>query len=156
MQKPTTGIEIGENFGQIYNFTDNKKNFLSMSTDNIITFLNNGQYNGAFFIPINLKDSDDDNDALKAAKQAIKSKVKDAMDKDSDNPQAAGHDAFAKDIKKDVLDLMNNSDEYKASISGRNVNIDSQAGIVAEELAQFATNDMPGQIRSPGSLVQHQ
>jgi penicillin-binding protein 2 len=48
---------------------------------------------------------------------------------------------------------MNNSDEYKASISGRNVNIDSQAGIIAEELAQFATNDMPGQIRSPGSLV---
>ncbi len=48
---------------------------------------------------------------------------------------------------------MNNSDEYKASISGRSVNIDSQATIVAEELAQFATNDMPGQVRSPGSLV---
>lgn len=151
--KKSTGIEIGENFGQTYNFTDNKKNFLSMSTDNIITFLNKGEYNGVGFIPINLKDSDDDNDTVKEAKQAIKNKVKDAMDKDADNSQAVGHDAFAKDIKKDVLDLMNNSDEYKASISGRNVNIDSQAGIIAEELAQFATNDMPGQIRSPGSLV---
>ncbi len=151
--KKSTGIEIGENFGETYNFTDNKKLVLSMSTDNIITFLSSGQYNGVSFIPIDVKDSDNDSDALKAAKKAIKSKVKDAIDKDSDNPQAVGHDAFAKDIKKDVLDFMNNSDEYKASISGRNVNIDSQAGIIAEELAQFATNDTPGQVRSPGSLV---
>ncbi|OOM73715.1 penicillin-binding transpeptidase domain-containing protein [Clostridium sp. BL-8] len=151
--KKSTGIEIGESFGETYNFTDNKKLVLSMSTDNIIAFLSSGQYNGVSFIPIDIKDSDNDSDALKAAKQAIKSKVKDAIDKDSDNPQAVGHDAFAKDIKKDVLDFMNNSDEYKASISGRNVNIDSQAGIIAEELAQFATNDTPGQVRSPGSLV---
>ncbi|MBN7572964.1 penicillin-binding protein [Clostridium sp. 2-1] len=151
--KKSTGIEIGESFGQTYNFTDNKKNFLAMSTDNIITFLDNGEYNGVFFAPIHLKDSDNDNDAVKAAKKAIKDKVKDAIDKNSDNQQAVSHDFFAKDIKKDVLNLMNNSDEYKASISGRSVNIDSQATIVAEELAQFATNDMPGQVRSPGSLV---
>jgi penicillin-binding protein 2 len=152
-ETPTTGIEIGEKFGQTYNFTSWKNNVLQMSTANIIDFLGKGSYNGISFNPIDLQDSDNDSDQVKKDKQAIKDKVKDTISKDVDDPQAVGHDAFAKDIKKDVLDLMNNSDEYKASISGKNLNIDSQASMVAEALAQFAVNDEPGQIKSPGQIV---
>ena len=151
--KASTGIEIAENFGQTYNFTSWRNTVLQMSTDNIIDFLSKGNYNNTYyFTPIDIRDLDNDNDEVKKAKKSIKDKVKDAIDKDVDDSTAVGHDAFAQDIKKDVLNLMNNSDNYKASISG-NVNIDYQATQISQALAQFSTNDAPGQIKSPGQLV---
>ncbi|GEP63164.1 penicillin-binding protein [Clostridium beijerinckii] len=152
--KQSTGIEIGENFGQTYNFTSWRNTVLQMSTDNIINFLDSGNYNNTiYFTPINIRDKEDDNDEVRKSKKAIKDKVKDTINKDVDDPTAVGHDAFAKDIRKDVLNLMNNSDEYKASIAGRNINLDAQATSISQALAQFAANDQPGQVRSPGSLV---
>ncbi|NRY61447.1 penicillin-binding transpeptidase domain-containing protein [Clostridium beijerinckii] len=152
--KQSTGIEIGENFGQTYNFTSWRNTVLQMSTDNIINFLDIGNYNNTiYFTPINIRDKEDDNDEVRKSKKAIKDKVKDTINKDVDDPTAVGHDAFAKDIRKDVLNLMNNSDEYKASIAGKNINLESQATSISQALAQFAANDQPGQVRSPGSLV---
>lgn len=152
--KESTGIEINESFGQTYNFTSWRNTVLQMSTDNVINFLESGNYNNTiYFSPIDIRDKDDDNDEVKKSKKAIKDKVKDTINKDVDDPTAVSHDTFAKDIKKDVLNLMNNSDEYKASIAGRNINLDSQATLISQALAQFAANDQPGQVRSPGSLV---
>jgi len=68
------------------------------------------------------------------------------------------HDNFAKDVKKDIKNIMDYSDVYKATIaqaegSGRKVNLDTQATIIAEAIAQFTINDQPGGMTSPAQLV---
>ena len=65
---------------------------------------------------------------------------------------------FAKDVKNDIKNIMEYSDIYKSRIaeyeqSGKKVNLDTQATIIAEAIAQFTINDQPGEIKSPAQLV---
>ena len=53
---------------------------------------------------------------------------------------------------------MEYSDVYKNRIaeaeqSGKKVNLDTQASIIAEAIAQFTINDQPGEMKSPAQLV---
>ena len=50
-EKGTTGIEIGENFGQTYNFKSWKDNAIAYAKLNLVDALENGDYNGKTFIP---------------------------------------------------------------------------------------------------------
>lgn len=156
--KASTGIEIGENYGQTYNFKSWKDNVIAMAKYNIVDFLENGNYNGKTFIPFDIKISDDDNEEVKKSKQAIKDKVVENLNRVGTDKALDSHDTFAKDIKKDVQNIMDNSDVYKSRVaeyesSGRKANLDVQASIIAETLAQFTINDKPGEIKSPAQLI---
>ena len=52
---------------------------------------------------------------------------------------------------------MEHSDIYKNRVadmnSGKKVNLDTQASIVAEAIAQFTINNEPGEMKSPAQLV---
>ena len=160
-EKGSTGIEIGENFGQTYNFKSWKDNIISFSKFNLVEALDqNGEYNGKSFIKFDIGVSDDDNEELKNSKQAIKDKVSESLKKvgTDDEKSILTHDAFAKDIKKDVKNIMDHSDKYKANVaafeqSGRKVNLEAQASVIAEAIAQFTINDQPGQIKTPAQIV---
>ena len=156
----STGIEIGENFGQVYNFTSWKNQSISYAKFELVDYLEKGDYKGQkTFVPFDIGISDDDNDIVKKAKQSIKDKVTNSLKMVGTDEQDNNHDAFAKDVKKDVEDIIENSDVYKQRVqsyeesTGKKVNLDNQATIICEVLAQFTINDKPGEIRSPGQLV---
>lgn len=157
-EKAATGIEIGESFGQTYNFKSWKDTSIAFAKFNLVDFLESGNYNGATFVKFDIKVSDDDNEEVKKSKQAIKDKVIENLNKVGTEEVLTGHDAFAKDIKKDVQNIMANSDVYKSRVaeyeaSGKTVNLESQAFIVAEAIAKFTINDKPVEIKSPAQLV---
>ncbi|WP_297418638.1 penicillin-binding transpeptidase domain-containing protein [Clostridium sp.] len=160
-EKGTTGIEIGENFGQTYNFKSGKDNIIAYAKLNLVQILEkDGNYNGKTFIKFDIHASDDDNDEVKKSKQAIKDKVVDNLNKVGvDEKSMMTHDEFAKSVMSDIKNIMEHSDAYKQNVAeyeastGRKVNLDSQAGIIAEVLAQFTINDEAGQIKSPAQLV---
>jgi len=159
-QEASTGIEIGENFGQVYNFKSWKDNIIAFSKYNLVEALEKkGEYNGKSFIKFDISVSDNDKEIVKNAKQSIKDKVADFLSKVGvKDAKIATHDKFAKDVKKDVKTIMENSDVYKQRVadeeaSGRKVNLEAQATAVTEAIAQFTTNDQAGQIKSPAHIV---
>jgi penicillin-binding protein 2 len=158
-EKASTGIEIGENYGQTYNFKSWKDNSIAYDKFNLVDFLENGNYNGITFIPFDIRVNDYDNDEVKKSKQAIKDKVTDSLNKVGvDDASIMSHDQFAKYIKDDIKNIMQYSDVYKSRVaeyeaSGKKANLDTQASIIAEEIAQFTINDKPGEIKSPAQLV---
>lgn len=160
-EKASTGIEIGENFGQTYNFQSWKENVIAYSKFSLVQILqNDGQYSGKTFIPFDIGISDNDNKEVEQSKKAIKDKVSETLSKvGTDDKSIMTHDEFAKSVKPDVLNIMNNSDIYKQNVAdyeaktGRKVNLDSQASTIADVLAQFTINDERGAITTPGSLV---
>lgn len=159
-EEASTGIEIGENFGQVYNFQSWKENIIAFSKYNLVEALEEkGEYNSKSFIKFDIRVSDNDKEIVKNAKQSIKDKVADSLSKVGvKDAKMATHDEFAKDIRKDVKIIMDNSDVYKQRVadeeaSGRKVNLDAQASAVAEAIAQFTINDQAGQIKSPAQIV---
>lgn len=159
-EKPTTGIEIEENFGQTYNFKSFKNSSISYAKFELVEYLESGDYKGIItgFVPFDIRVNDEDNDEVKKSKQVIKDKVAESLSKVGTSEKAMSHDEFAKDIKKDVQNIINHSEEYKRRVqefeaSGKKVNLENQASIVSEILAQFTINDKPGEITSPAQLV---
>mgnify|MGYP001350180042 CR=1 FL=1 len=158
-EKATTGIEIGERFGQTYNFKSWKENSIISAKYNLVDALEKGEYSGRTFIPFDIKILEDDNEEVKNSKQAIKNKVADSLNKVGvDGAAMMSHDNFAKDVKKDISNIMEHSDIYKGRVaeyekSGKKVNLESQATNIAEAIAQFTINDNSGAIKSPAQLV---
>jgi penicillin-binding protein 2 len=155
--KGATGIEIGESFGQTYNFKSWKENTIAYARFNLVDSLENGEYNGKTFIKFDIRDSESDNDEVKKSKKAIKDKVIAELNKVEVEP-LMNHDDFAKAVKGDIKNIMDHSEIYKNTVaayesSGRKVNIDTQATAVAEAIAQFTINNVPGDMRSPAQLV---
>ncbi|WP_244833577.1 penicillin-binding transpeptidase domain-containing protein [Clostridium sp. BJN0001] len=157
--KASTGIEIQENFGQVYNFTSWKMRSISSAKFEIVQYLEDGSYKGInSFIPFDFKISDDDNQKVADAKKSIKDKMVESLNKVGTDESLMSHDEFAKSVKDDIRTIMDNSDRYKQNVSkaeseGRSVNLDNQVSIIAESLAQFTINDKPGEISTPGQLV---
>ncbi|BCZ44696.1 penicillin-binding protein [Clostridium gelidum] len=160
-QKETTGIEIGEKFGQTYNFASWKESQITYAKFTLRDALENGEYAGKTFIKFDYGFSDDDNDQVKNSKQAIKDKVIEKLKKvgtADEKIMLTQHDEFAKDVMKDVINIMEHSEKYKSRIaeieqSGKKVDLNNQAKTIAEAIAQFTINDKPGEIRTPGEIV---
>jgi penicillin-binding protein 2 len=159
-QEASTGIEIGESFGQAYNFQSWKENIIAFSKYNLVEALDEkGEYNGKSFIKFDIRVSDNDKEVVKKAKQSIKDKVSDSLSKVGiKDAKMMTHDEFLNDVKKDVKTIMENSDVYKQRVSdeeasGRKVNLEAQAFAVSEAIAQFTINDQAVQIKSPAQIV---
>lgn len=158
----STGIELQENFGQTYNFRSAKELMINYSKYELRDYLEGGDYKGMgyTFIPLDFQVSDDDNDEVRDAKKAIKDKVYNTLEKVGTSEwKDINENDFKKDVKKEVLIIMNNSDVYKGRVSdyesstGKTVNLDSQANVIAEVIGRFTLNDKPVEITSPAQLI---
>ncbi len=159
---PATGIELQESFGQTYNFTSAKKLMINYARYELRDYLESGDYKGMgyTFIPLDFQVSDDDNDEVRDAKKAIKDKVSDTLEKvGTDEWKYVDENEFTKEIKKEVLNIMDNSDVYKKRVSeyeertGKTANLDSQANTIAQVITKFTINDKPVEITSPAQLI---
>lgn len=158
--KKSTGIEIEENFGQVYNFETFKKDSIYYARFELASYLDNGDYKGiTTFVPFDYSSNDDDPENLKAAKVSLKEKVSDRFSKIGTSEDALGADAFSKSILSDVKDIMKYSDKYKDNVkeyeSAKNVkvNTDNQAKTIADTIARFVVNDKSAEITSPAQEV---
>ncbi|QAA30677.1 penicillin-binding transpeptidase domain-containing protein [Clostridium manihotivorum] len=71
--KGSTGIEIGESFGQTYNYQYAKDQTLLYAKFELVNALEAGKYgDSTTFVPLDIASKDDDSDDLKATKQKIK------------------------------------------------------------------------------------
>lgn len=158
-QKNGTGIEIEENYGQVYNFQSSKKNAVFYSRFKLAQFLEGGNYGNAFYVPLDYSTNDSDSENLAKAKQSLKDKIAARFEKVGEGDSAKDHDEFAKSILSDIQDIMNYSEKYAQNVYDyqalRNTTIDktAQSKIIAETIAQFVVNDQRSEILSPAQQV---
>jgi penicillin-binding protein 2 len=160
-EKPSTGIEIEENYGQVYNFESYKSRTALSSKFDLRDFLEAGYYagNNNYFVPFDFADSVDDSEKLKAAKTSLKNTITDTFMKLGTSEEVSNETVFQKSIMEDIKTIMNLSDKYKANVSkyeadGKGkVNIDSQAKLVVQSISKFVINDRGSEIKSPGQQV---
>ena len=159
-QKASTGLEINENFGQIYNFASYKNNIISMCKYNVRDGVESGSLRGYNFVPFDYSDSDDDSEKVKKAKSALKSKITKRLEQvDPDSNSGTNSDEFAKIIIKNIKTIMNNSEKYKQNLanyeSEKNikVDIDSEASKVANAISLYVVYDIASELTSPAQEI---
>ncbi|BAK80892.1 penicillin-binding transpeptidase domain-containing protein [Candidatus Arthromitus sp. SFB-rat-Yit] len=78
----TTGIELIETTGQIFNLQSMKSNIVALSTYNIIDILNKGEFGRYTFKPIDISKKTTDSEKLSKLKKEIKDLVKNILNED--------------------------------------------------------------------------
>ncbi|MDS0528017.1 penicillin-binding transpeptidase domain-containing protein [Clostridium sp. SHJSY1] len=159
-QKASTGIEIEENFGQVYNFESYKNNAIAYSKYDLRDFLEAGYYagNGNKFVPFDYSDNEDDSEKLKKAKTSLKSTITEAF-KTIGTSNEVKTSELEKNLLDDVKTIMDTSDKYKENVknyesSGKGkVDVNAQAKLVVQSIAKFVISDRGAEIKSPGQQV---
>ena len=157
-EKPSTGIEIEENFGQVYNFQSYKTRETSNAKFELAGALEKGAVGGQTFVPLDYSYMDDDSEKLRQAKKDLKDKITNALSKVGTDEVITSQDAFAKTIIDDIMSIMNNSEKYSDNVKeaesrGKKVDLDTQATAIANGIGQFVIFDKASIIRSPGQAV---
>ncbi|SFU50357.1 penicillin-binding protein 2 [Clostridium sp. DSM 8431] len=158
-EKPSTGIEIEENFGQVYNFQSFKNQSILYSKFELRDYLERGDYRGiTTFIPFDYSTSEDDNEKVKDAKATLKKKINERFTQIGVDDDALNTDEFSEYILDDVKTIMNNSEKYEENVkayeaNNKTFNLDSQSKTVADVIARFVINDKGAEIVSPAQEV---
>ena len=160
-QRASTGIEISENFGQVFNFTSYKNTMITMARFNLRDGLEAGSLRGISFVPFDYSDRDDDTEKLIEAKKSLKDKITarlKAIDPDSSKP-VMGSDEFAETLYDDVRKIMNESELYKENVAtykkekNKDVNIESEVVKVSTAISQYIIHDIGSEMVSPAQEV---
>lgn len=153
----STGIQIEENFGQVYNFKSWKEKVVSNPMYEIVDALKAGNYYSYYFVPLNIEDSDSDPDNLKEAKTALKNYMKETLEKVGTDEEVTNTTAYAESLVPYIKKVMDLSDEFKASVvevsQKRKVDIDEEAGEIADALAYYVISNATVQIETAGQIV---
>ncbi|MDS0528016.1 penicillin-binding transpeptidase domain-containing protein [Clostridium sp. SHJSY1] len=160
-EKASTGIELEESYGQVYNFQSYKNRAIDSSKFILRDFLESGSYsgNGSKFIPFDYSDNEYDSEKLRAAKTSLKGKITEILKKIGTNDEVKSTTVFEKDIMEDIKTIMNTSDKYKENVKkyeesdkGK-FNIDSQSKLVVQAISKYVVYDRASEIKSPGEQV---
>ncbi|WP_123054234.1 penicillin-binding transpeptidase domain-containing protein [Clostridium sp. JN-1] len=104
--KPSTGIEIPEAFGQVFNMWSMKNLYANTYLYKTMETLKSGGDNGFKFTPIDLYDDNNDSSKVKDIKKKLKQSIQDAIKN--------GNSAFNKDSCSSMLtDLIQEDPKYK-------------------------------------------
>ena len=152
-----TGIQVQENFGQTYNFTSWKNRMIENPMYEIVDALKSGSYYYYSFIPFNIEDNDNDNDALKEAKTALKSFIKETLQKVGTEEEVTSNTEFSEDLQPYIKNIMDISDEYKNRVKEsekkRTVDLDEEAGVIGDAIAYYVIDNQGGEIKTPGQII---
>jgi penicillin-binding protein 2 len=129
-EKPTenarysTGIEIGENFGQVFNTVSNKNSYAVNYLYKTMEVLKSGkgQYRIGYFNPIILYDNDGDTQQVKDIKTEFKEKIKEFI-------RNGGNETAVKKVYTEHLNKLISADsQYK----GKNISKEEIAAVANE------------------------
>lgn len=153
----STGIQIEEAFGQVYNFESWKNQVISRPMFDIVEALKKGNYYSFSFVPLNIADSDSDPDNLKEAKTALKTYMKDTLAKVGTDEEVSDNTKYAESLVPYIKKIMDLSDEFKASVietsKRRTVDMDEEAGVISDTIAYYIISNAGLQIKTPGQIV---
>ncbi|WP_300380246.1 penicillin-binding transpeptidase domain-containing protein [Clostridium sp.] len=153
----TTGIQVQENFGQVYNFNSWKNQIVDTPMYEIVEALKKGSYWENSFIPLNIEDNVEDLDELKEAKTSLKSEMKGVLSKVGTAEEVSNTTEFSEELLPYIKKVMELSDEYKNNVKAasarRNVDIDEEAGVIGDAIAYYIINNITVQIKTPGQII---
>lgn len=160
-QKNGTGIEIEENFGQVYNFKTAKSQAKYYSRFYLANYLEGGNYEGrTFYVPFDFSANEDDSEELSKAKVSLKQKIADRIERIGESGEdATDHTEFSKSILGDIQDIMNYSQKYEQNVQNYEVEkkttVDKsyQANVIASTIATFVINDKRAELISPAQEI---
>lgn len=159
-KNPSTGIEIYENFGQVYNFTSWKNNILNSHMYTLVSYLEGGNYGTSYYyVPFDFSKRDDDPDELKELKVDLKEKINSKLQKVGTEEEEVGDNTFKEDILGDIKGIMKISTRYKKNIEEyekqkkTNVDLDEQADMIAEVICRHTLSDMRTEIVGESQAV---
>ncbi len=153
----STGIQIEESFGQVYNFESWKNQIVNTPMYEIVDALKAGNYYSYSFVPLNIEDSDNDSDTLKEAKNALKNYMKETLAKVGTDEEVSDTTKYAESLVPYIKKVMDLSDEFKASVietsKRRTVDIDEEAGTISDAIAYYIISNAGLQIKTPGQII---
>lgn len=154
-EKASTGIEIGENFGQTYNYEYFKKEALRYQRYELVDALEKGTYGSYSFVPLDIMNNEDgDSDKLKDTKQKIKDAVFNFIDSsNSAKINSKNLNKFNNDLKPLLDELQDNSKIFSNRIKEYNSTGKKYShNAVIAAIDQFIY-DKNGAINTPAELV---
>ncbi|MDU5107223.1 penicillin-binding transpeptidase domain-containing protein [Clostridium sp.] len=153
----STGIQIEESFGQVYNFESWKNQIVNTPMYEIVDALKAGNYYSYSFVPLNIEDSDSDPDTLREAKNALKNYMKETLAKVGTDEEVSDTTKYAESLVPYIKKVMDLSDEFKASVietsKRRTVDIDEEAGTISDAIAYYIISNAGLQIKTPGQII---
>ncbi len=153
----STGIQIEEAFGQVYNFESWKDDVLSNPMYEIVESLQKGNYYSYSFVPFNIEDSESDPDELKEAKTALKTYMKDTLAKVGTDEEVTDNTKYAESLIPYIKKIMELSPQFKAAVvetsQRRTVDIDEEAGVISDAIAYYIVNNKSAEIKTAGQIV---
>ncbi|MBE6053929.1 MAG: penicillin-binding protein [Clostridium sartagoforme] len=153
----STGIQIEENFGQIYNFASWKNQNINTPMFDFVYALKKGNYYSYSFVPFNIEDNENDPDELKEAKTALKDYMKETLEKVGTDEEVSDNTKYAQSLIPYIKKIMDLSDEFKASVievsQRRAVDIDEEAGVISDTIAFYIINNKTVELKTPGQIV---
>lgn len=160
-ERASTGIEISENFGQVYNFTSYKNTMIALTKYNLRDGLESGSLRGYSFVPFDYSSNEEDSEEVKSAKLSLKNKVTERLQKvDPDNSKTSSDsDSFAKTLIDDIKKIMNNSDIYINNVKeyekNKNVKVDldNEATKIANAISLYVVYDISSEITSAAQEI---
>ena len=152
-EKASTGIELPENFGQVYNFQSFKKQTAYYSKFELVNQLESGTMGPYSYVPLDIAYNEEDDDNLKKAKKELKDLVIDRLNKVGTDEFDSDKDSFNKKLKENIESLKKYSSKYKNNIfkyesSGKKYSLNATVAAIE----QFIINKKV-EITSPAQLV---
>ena len=160
-QKASTGIEINENFGQIYNYSSYRNLMVSMSKFKINEGVESGSLRGYSFVPFDYSANEDDSEELKEAKIKLKDKIYSRLKQIDPDDQSTltGSDAFAETLYEDIRNVMDNSQVYAENVKkyeeekGYTVDLDNEVIKIANAISLYIIYDLGSEMTSPAQEI---
>lgn len=153
----STGIQIEEDFGQVYNFESWKKKTVDTPMYDIVEALQKGGYYGYSFVPLDIADNESDPDALKEAKTALKNEMKAALEKVGTDEEVTDNTKFAESLVSYIKKIMDISPQFKSAVvetsEKRSVDINEEAGVMSDAIAFYIINNQAVQIKTPAQII---
>ncbi|WP_315108533.1 penicillin-binding transpeptidase domain-containing protein [Clostridium intestinale] len=156
-QKASTGIEIAENFGQVYNFISFKNRSINSFMFNIVEFAENGtlkDYKNTMY-PMDLAKNDSDDDKLKEAKENVKNIIKENLQKVGTDAELSQNDSkidlMAK-LKPAIQEIYDNSPKYQEKVKNANVTPKTAITSAANEIAHYVVYSAAVEIKAVAQI----
>ena len=153
----STGIQIQEDFGQVYNFESWKKKIVDTPMYGLVKDLQKGAYYSYSFVPFDIEDNENDPDDLKEAKTALKNEMKAALEKVGTDEEITDNTKFAESLVPYIKKIMDISPQFKSAVvetsQKRSVDIDEEAGVISDAIAFYIINNATTEIITPGQII---
>ncbi|MDZ5253090.1 penicillin-binding transpeptidase domain-containing protein [Clostridium sp. LIBA-8841] len=162
-QKASTGLEISENFGQVYNFESYKKQTISLMRFTLVDSLEKGTFvntSSPEFPTVNIGVNDRDSKELATAKESIKKDIEDTLNKIGDG-NTVDDKVLTETLTKDFKNLYSVYPEYQESVKNfggikakdEDEKVDKAINLTVQKTVAWVIGDIAYQIVSPRNLT---